>query len=224
MAIFDTSIGDIIAPIGAFLGLCVSSVGVLFVKEWLAKRQNKIAANAETFALRLTMSAVSDIYLRIYDLVNSTKIDRFLVLRAENGQTMLKTATVELEHPPQKSIYATFFYKNVPIDDTYREMLKMAEASGVYEMETAKMPDCKLRGYYEDEGVTFSNCYFIGRLVFSDKKAIVFYCTAATHQNEPFTPQEERKIEKLVESLKQEVAKELENMAKVLDLKDKESN
>ena len=92
-------------------------------------------------------------------------------------------------------------------------MLKTAEAVGVYEIETKKLPKAsRLKGFYEDEGVVSANLYYLARMTRPDGKATIFYLTVATKQNGQFTEREEREVVRVVEYMKKILKLEMERV------------
>ncbi len=183
---------DILTPILGFAGVVITSLGTLVVKKWIDKKDaDSVVTDGE---LQFTLVEYNELHQRMLELQSDTPADRFLIMKAENGVTQPRFATVIYEQFKTRQMFIAFLvYTRILIDDSYREMLKGAELKGVCEMETATMPDCKLRGFYEQEKVTFSNCYFLTRYE-RGGGATIIYATIATHSPEGFTKAEKFKM------------------------------
>ena len=196
---------DIATPLIGFAGVVVTSLGTLLLKHYLENRDHHEVSDAE---IRFTLSEINELHQRCLDLEQTTKIDRFLILKAENGKSNPKFASVVFEQCRNRQPFiASLVYTKIHVDSYYQEMLKTGEAQGLLEMETATMPDgARLRGFYESEKVTFSNLYFLGRNPTesaSNDKWVVWYCTLATMQTDGFTKAERLKLQTFVDFVKQ---------------------
>lgn len=204
----------VITAIGGLVGISLTFIAPVIVKHWLDKRAARAAATDDDYEIRYTIPEMQGLILRIDNLILKTKVDRFLLLKAENGATPMKTATALIErYRDKQDFYAVLLYDHVEIDEHYREMLKITEAQGFCDLETKKMPKgARLRGFYEDEEVTFSKCYFLMRMSLADGKTVIFYATIATKQTTDYTDREQREIERVVEYMKKILKSEMERM------------
>ncbi len=172
----------IAAPIAAAIGGAIT----LYVQARL-KRKEPPTVPPDEFLREL--QKLSDIHAEVLDLMCETSVDRFLILRAENGVDEPKYATVIYEqHKGRPYIIATAAYVHISTDEEYRRMLKTAEATGICRMSTASMPDCILKRVYQHEKVEYSNCFFLGRTDLGNGRAVVCYMTCATHAAQAFDP------------------------------------
>jgi hypothetical protein len=202
----ETTTNDLITPFFGLLSIIVSSIGTLVVKHWLDTRKREDVNELSDAEIKLTLSEVNEINQRVLDLENSVHVDRFLILKAENGKSDPRFATVIYEqYRNREPFIASLVYRKIRIDDYYREMLKTTEANDLLQMETAKMPqDAKLKGFYENELVLFSNCYFLTRYqLHNTEKWIVLYCTVATKQDKPFSRRDTNQIGLFIDYLKE---------------------
>lgn len=122
---------------------------------------------------------------RVFD---STKADRFLILKAENGKTDFKFASVLYEQHKKTdktkwSIGAAGRYLHFEFDQDYNQRLKEAERSGVVDLIVENLPyGTDFKTIYTSEGVTHSRIYFILRFSVNDQKDEILYCSVATHE------------------------------------------
>lgn len=189
-----------------FLGVVIAAIVPLWIKDRFDRRKQKFEVEASDFEIRFALEDLVDIREDVRHIFASTKADRFLILKAENGKQSPKWATAIYEqHKGVPVILATEVYKKIRIDDIYREMIDIAELEGVMIMHADEMPkSSRLRAIYESEGVTHSNCYFLCRypLKSDSEKWVVMYCTLATSELEPFTPHEATALELFADRLR----------------------
>lgn len=188
------------------LGVIIAAVVPLWIKERYDRRKQKFEVELSDFEIRFALEDLVEIREDVRHIFDSTKADRFLILKAENGKQSPKWATAIYEqHKGVPVILATEVYKKVRIDDIYREMIDTAELEGVTIMHTEAMQKTsRLRAIYESENVQHSNCYFLCRypLKSDSEKWVVMYCTLATENVEPFTPHEETALELFADRLR----------------------
>lgn len=132
------------------------------------------------------INKISESVNRIFD---KTKAERFLILVAKNGKEEFRIVSVvfEAHKKAEFRINAIARYRNVHIDNEYRNMLKEAERYGVVQLETSKMPDSLLKDFYEMEGVTFSKVRFLARKPIDDNNDFLVYSSISTHEKTDFT-------------------------------------
>jgi hypothetical protein len=195
---------DYLAPILGFLGVVVTSIGTLLVKHWLEKKSAIELSDSE---IKFTLTEINELHQRCLDLQQQTRIDRFLILKAENGKNAPKYTSVVFEQMRDRPLFiATLVYTKILLDGYYQEMLKSAEATGCVPLETATMPEqSKLRGFYENEKVKFSTIYFLARQDTEAKdndKAIIWFCSMATHADTMPTKAEKLQCQLFVDFVK----------------------
>lgn len=202
---------DFLTPLMGLIGVAVSSVGTLLVKHFLDRRRSTAEDSDED--IRFAISEINEIHQRALDLIATTAVDRFLILKAENGKQQPRFATAIYEQHRDRPLFvATLVYHKVRVDESYREMLRKAEAEDVYRMETASMPDSTLKSIYESEGVTHSHCHFLARypLKSDPSRWVVLFCTFATKSGQDFGGQDRLKIGLFVDWLKDLFADEMD--------------
>ena len=189
-----------------FLGVVIAAIVPLWIKERFDRRRMRFTIEASDFEIRFALEDLVEIREDVRHVFASTKADRFLILKAENGKQSPKWATAIYEqHKGVPVVLATEVYKKIRIDDIYREMIDVAESEGVMMMHTGEMPrTSRLKAIYESEGVQHSNCYFLCRypLKSDSEKWVVMYCTLATENEVPFTPHEETALELFADRLR----------------------
>ncbi len=195
---------DALTPLLGFAGVVVTSLGTLLLKHYLEKRADHEESDAE---VKFSLSEINEIHQRFLDLEQTTKVDRFLILKAENGKSNPKFASVVFEQYRDRTLFvAALVYTKIVVDSYYSEMLKDGEQHGILKMTTATMPEnARLRGFYEAEGVHHSNLYFLGSQATESKtndKRIVWYCTLATKKTDKFTKAEELSLQTFVDFVK----------------------
>lgn len=150
-------------------------------------KDNKLKLSLIDRALDLT--AFNQITGSVDRMFSETRADRFLILMAVNGKEDFNVVTVIFEqHKVENTkVNAVARYRNVEIDPLYRNMLKLAEVSGVVHLETSKMEDCLLKDFYRIEGVTFSDIRFLLREHVDHENDILVFSSVATHGEDGFT-------------------------------------
>lgn len=140
----------------------------------------------------MDLEFINQIGEAVNEMFENTKADRFLILVAKNGKTDFNVVNVVFEQHKRTEyrINAIARYRNVHVDNAYREMLKEVELKGVVQMETATMPKGVLRTFYEMENVTFSKVRHLARKPIDDGNDFLVYSSVSTHEKEDFTPHE----------------------------------
>lgn len=153
-------------------------------------RKNELKIDFFNRAMDLTsINPIIDAVDRIF---KSTKADRFLILIAINGKENFNIVSVIFEqHKNDKyKVNAIGTYRNIGIDNAYREMLKKSEFLDCVDLETATMTNGILKEFYEMEGVKFSKIKFLSRQKIDSENDFVIYSSIATHTNNAFNKRE----------------------------------
>lgn len=182
------------------LGTAIGGSFVFVAAIWTYyKTKKKLIHPLMTSNILISFKTLTGIMLVVTRIFKRTSADRFLLLFAHNGSSMLRFANVALEqHAEGKhadamlSLGASNRYVLFEFDDEYRKMLKQVELEGRIELETKKMTNCDLRNIYESERVKHSKIYFLHRIRNYDgkKNDLVLYCSLAKHGDGPFTEKE----------------------------------
>jgi hypothetical protein len=122
-------------------------------------------------------------------MFNQTKADRFLILIAVNGVRDFRMISVIFEQHKfsQYKVNAIIRYRDVEIDDAYRQLLRDVEHFGSVDLITDEMEPQLLKDFYTIENVKYSKMRFLHRHHLDAENDIVIYSSAATHKNEPWT-------------------------------------
>ena len=208
--LFEPAATDYVTPTLSFLGVVVTSLGTLLVKHYLDKKKNadddlKVEKPDLKFELLFTLSEINELNQRVYDLEERTRMDRFLILEAWNGERKPQKATVLHEKYRNRiSFIASLVYRNVPLDADYQQMLEDAEKFGVVAMETSTMNEkAELRSFYEIENVKFCRLYYLFSFQVSKQRRVVVYCTIATKDEKDFSKIEIAHIDMFIAYLKE---------------------
>lgn len=191
--------------------LAAGALPTLIIQHLLSRRKARKAVEQVEVDLRFTLDEFAEIYERVNELISTTKVDRFLILKAENGSTSPDDTTVLHALPPSKTlIFASEV--NFRIDSYYRDMLAETEKSDIFHMQTSKMPEgSRLRKMFDNDGVSHANCYFICKYPsLKDKdKYVILYFMLTTTQNKAFTSNEHTKFGVFADWLKHLLSKEI---------------
>lgn len=153
-------------------------------------RKNELKIDFFNRAMDLT--SINPIINAVDRIFEGTKADRFLILIAINGKDNFNIVSVIFEqHKEDKyKVNAIGTYRNIGIDDAYRDMLKGSEFSESVDLETKTMRDGILREFYQMEGVKFSKIKFLSRQKIDDENDFVVYSSIATHTDNNFSRRE----------------------------------
>lgn len=144
----------------------------------------------------LTIQSISRIGDAVSEIFEKTIADRFLILIGIERKGRMETVSVIFEqHKRAKhNISAIARYKDVEIDDHYREMVNDAERYGVVSLETNTMKASKLKDWYTTEGVCSSEVRFIHRKTIKSNSFICCFSSISTHQEGHFSFMEKTQI------------------------------
>lgn len=161
----------------------------------------------KSLSLQMDLQMFNQIKEVVEEILLKTKADRFVILTATNGKFELRFATAIYEHHKKcdkvtLSIGATNKYIKFEFDSEYRKMLKEVELYGYMNLETSKMRNSDLKSIYESEEINFSNLYFLQRSAIDANNDRMFYCSAATHENNNFLQKENIIIKSSIDKLK----------------------
>lgn len=114
------------------------------------------------------------------ELFASTTVDRFLILRAWNGELtpIWTTAIFQYRHGPQEPIS----YVSFELDSDYVSRLVETMRAGYHYMIVKDAKDCAIKSVYEMEGVQHSYWCSIGKEQYTDGSASITYCSFASHE------------------------------------------
>lgn len=111
--------------------------------------------------------------------------DRFLVLLAVNGKTdpNIVSAVFGEESEEYKSdIPVVDRYIQVPIDETYKEMIRIIRRVGFVVYKVDEMPEGQLKEFYKEEKVKYSLVFFLKRYNLNDNDDAVLFCSLAVRK------------------------------------------
>ncbi len=116
-------------------------------------------------------------------LMEETAIDRFLILRAWNGnlQPRWTTSVFQMRQGKQEPIS----YIHIDLDVDYVDRLKAAVQTGQMVMDVANSSASLIRDVYEAEGIRHAVWFHLETLDGGNNTAAITYCSFATHQAEP---------------------------------------
>ena len=156
-----------------------------------AKNESKIVDKNQKIYLALDrvfdFRSFTELRASIDRIFDKTKVDRFLILIAINGKTDFNVVSVIFEQHNGHHVNAISKYRNVEIDDPYRQLLKYVEKETTVYLEVEKMESCFLKDFYQDEKVTFSDFRFLTREKIDPENDLLLFSTAATHHENSYT-------------------------------------
>ena len=126
-------------------------------------------------------------------MFKSTKADRFMIIIAMNGTHEFRVVSVIFEqHKTEEyKVNAIIRYRDVEIDDEFRQNLKEVEREGSIDFHVSSMKPQLLRDFWVIEKIKHAKMRFLHRQSLDAHNDVVIYSTIATHTDEPFTQLED---------------------------------
>jgi hypothetical protein len=142
-----------------------------------------------------SLDCLRDVDHSIGNLFTGTNADRFLLFSANNGKHRLRYVNcVSEKHKEENgnavylmSLGATVKYRGIEIDDQYHDMLTMAEKKGYVNIKTKYLPNCNIKKFYIEEGVTEGFIFFVSRIKLDQDNDKIIFFSLATHKKDGFT-------------------------------------
>jgi len=144
--------------------------------ELLTKSQgDEIEFRSESLALKVDMTAWSDITNELNDLFRTSSIDRFLILNAFNGyhDPRWTTAVYQVKATNDKITS----YVHFGIDQHYVGLLKLVREAGYTRVNASTLPTSIIRSVYLTEGVLGSLWIFLNSKQNTNGSVALTYCS-----------------------------------------------
>lgn len=132
------------------------------------------------------LEKVKQIYEEMIKIVETTGVERFFILKAENGGGVVKpgvhlygSVIYEMYRTPVQSHIRD--YQRILLDSEYIRILVEAMQNPSVDIQPEKLPPCILKQIYAAEDIHFCRIFYLG----STKKA-VYYCSLATTDPQEF--------------------------------------
>lgn len=176
----------IVAVIGLFGVLASSYVAYLKVKKTavaLKQAENEIKLQQTALSFGSFIEEWSQTHKEIKELLETTCLDRFLILRAWNGKLAPRwtTALFQMRLGNQKPIS----YVHFELDVDYVSRLRDISISNVIHFKVDDLPDCAIKKVYQAEGVTSAVwLHLISEELSGTGTVAHTYCSLATHADE----------------------------------------
>lgn len=132
----------------------------------------------------------------VRDLLNSSEIDRFILFRCWNGYKDPKwtTAIYQIREEGQE----WFNYILVPLDDDYRDRLKVMKEKGLLTMVVEELPPSMIRDVYMGEGVRESVWFHVMSTAPTERGSVAHtYFSAASHTEAKISDESKTKLQTL---------------------------
>jgi len=172
-------------------------------KELSAERDKntELMSNINFVERLLDLRSFSLIRDAVQEIFEATHADRFLMLVAPEKVGMVSHVTVIFEqHKGVGMVSAIARYRNLAIDDHYRDMLALSEKYGNVHMRVKEMPESLLKNIYLSEKIERSKVRFILRKKVSDKTDILVFSSTASHKDQEFSPEHQLVIQTIYDS------------------------
>ena len=197
------------ATIGTISVALIGLIGLIYqtaANNKLAAKNKALEIEFERQKLETTQSIIKyDIvtnllkfsqYQKIYDavikLMDSSKVDRFLIFIAINGKTDLNKVTCIFQkyRNDKAELDAVQVYKGLKVDNHYVTMLKKMEIENAITLETEALEPSLIKDIYESEKVKWSRWKMIGRVSIDDRNDVIAYCSASTFDSNGYSKQD----------------------------------
>ena len=188
----------IVSIIGAIATITVS---VLLYRKDLRLKEMEIetaiqkeASNQQSIKITaldklLDFTSFNTIRNSVDSIFENTKADRFMILIAVNGKTDFNVVSVIFEqHKTSKwKVNAIIRYRDVNIDDKFRQLLKDVEYNGELDVKVDDMKPQLLKNFYIIEKLKHVKFKFLHRESVDEDNDVIIYSTVSTHLSTPFT-------------------------------------
>lgn len=193
------------------IGLIIAglfNVLILFVQSYINKKDKRALAQAEA-EINKTREMLdftefannwSEIQNEIQKLIETTPVDRFLILKAWNGVNAPRwtSALIQIRSSGQSPVP----YLHIELDTDYVEKLRATaeESTSYYVID--KIPESMIKSFYKAEGVKASLWAIIGKIKGKGDTQAVTYCSFATHDDSLLDEDTRTKCRIIVDRLK----------------------
>jgi len=183
------------------------ALGVKLFDYWIERyRENK--EKKQTDVILANLKDISDMNVIMSDVVNKTTATRFLIFRGHDSGNVPNP-----KHPyytkclwqqtkdGSELLKLRNMYESIQVDVPYINMMIQVLVNGFVKLSVDKMEDSILKNLYLDEGVKYSEVYFLAQ----EKSNYIYYCSVDTNlANTDFSDKHERvEIDLAVNRLRQ---------------------
>ena len=191
----NSTINEIIKGISALIG---GAFGVKILDFFIQRRKKKEEKNKEVLISSLMSINTMDSYME--KVTKETPVDRFLILVGHDSGNIPNPM-----HPYySKVLWQNLKNKNVKDNETlirkfdavkvdvpYISMIIEMLMVGSVKLKVSEMQDCFLKRVYIDEGIKYSEVYFLKH----EKADHIYYCSiSTTKENEFFQSPKDRMV------------------------------
>jgi len=196
---------EIVVALIGFAGVAVTAAS-----GYLATHRQRIRAELAATELSFRQAALDftdvlgewhDTQRELESLMTQTAVDRFLILKAWNGQHSPKWATAIYQQ--RRGEHQPVSYVHFELDADYVSRLQHIKAGRPLVFRVDDIPESAIKAVYENEQVTASAWFHLESLKLPGSSArAVTYCSFATHDPEGLTDAEITRCQIIVGRLK----------------------
>lgn len=167
-------------------------------KGQLVMAEQEIKDQSEALCYTLFPPGSQEVIADLSNLFDESMLDRFLMLKAWNGQYSPKYTNSVFQYRLGRQEVTS--YEAWKTDEWYNWMLNQTEEKGYHIIKVADMPKSRLRDAYLMEGVKYSVVFFISKnqSKYNPKRYLISYCSFATHEDVEITHEVIYKCEMIV--------------------------
>jgi len=177
---------EVLIAIIGFAGITVTGMfGYLSTRnkqKQIVQMSNEMTCQQNSLSFSDFLQVWPEVHQDLQSLMATTNIDRFLILKAWNGELQPKwtTAIFQVVNGDQGPIN----YVHFGLDNDYVERLRAARF-GDMKYVVDDMPDSEIKRVYQSEKITEAIWAHIDREVLHESNSVgVTYCSYATHSEE----------------------------------------
>jgi len=191
-------IGGIASGFGYLLTFLGGATGQKLISNYLQRQRDK-----ELKVITKNLTDVSEILKMMRDIVDSTRIERFIVFKGSNGGGVPKPGsefyvTAIYEEHKDKEKHVKEKYTKISVDGHYIEMLTNIHKNGKCLLKVSEMPDCFLKRIYTAEDIAYSELYYL-----VNNKNEILFCSLVTSQPEINDSKAKLEIELTIDKMRQ---------------------
>ena len=186
--------GQVIAALLGLIGVAITAgfgyAGIIKQRQWRIQAENELHLQAAALSFGDFIHEWEAIHEDLAQLMEETCIDRFLLLRAWNGEVDPRWTTAIWQ--VHQGVHKPVSYVHFELDLDYLMRLRQAiDIPGGVAFSTSEINgDSAIRAIYESEGVKSAAWFFLAKHVIPDRPGTALtYCSFASSQREQLLPE-----------------------------------
>ena len=156
------------------------------------RESNEIKLQSRILERLIDFSTFNELRDSVDRIFNKTKANKFYIFMALNGKTDFNVISLIFEqHDSTKTtVNAIVRFKQVPIDNKWREIIKESEVTGPVHLDTSEMPPQLLKDMFMMNDTEHSVIRHLHRDPIDDENHVVTFSTLSTNKPTKYTEKE----------------------------------